>query len=178
IPLPDSSVKRRLTIMLILISLFRLDAKTFSQNPGISLDFNQIEIGTLFKEIERATGMSFLYNIEDVDLKKKVDVHVKDKPLSEVLSATLSEFNLSFEIDKDQIVLYPDSQKKFRKKDSIRQVDNQNQQDPIVITGTVTDGNGVPLPGVNITIEGTSKGTSTDFDGNYEIEAEEGQKLV
>lgn len=178
IPLPDSSVKKRLTIVFILISLFRLDAKTFSQNPGISLDFDQIEIGALFKEIERATGMNFLYNIEDVDLKKKVDVHVEDKPLSEVLSSTLSEFNLTFEIDKDQIVLYPDSQKKFRKKDSIRQVDNQNQQDPIVITGTVTDGNDVPLPGVNITIEGTSKGTSTDFDGNYEIEAEEGQKLV
>src|SRR5699024_7380483 len=35
----------------------------------------------------------------------------------------------------------------------------------------------VPLPGVNITIEGTSDGTSTDFDGNYEIEVEEGQTL-
>src|SRR5699024_12197532 len=29
----------------------------------------------------------------------------------------------------------------------------------------------------NISIEGTSKGTSTDFDGDYEIEAEEGQVL-
>src|SRR5690625_3913216 len=46
------------------------------------------------------------------------------------------------------------------------------------ITGTVKDDEDTPLPGVNITVEGTSKGTSTDFDGEYEIEAEEGQVLI
>jgi len=33
------------------------------------------------------------------------------------------------------------------------------------ISGVVTDENNVPLPGVNITVEGTSRGTQTDFDG-------------
>ena len=33
------------------------------------------------------------------------------------------------------------------------------------ITGTVTDADGLPLPGVNIVVEGTSSGTQTDFDG-------------
>jgi TonB-linked SusC/RagA family outer membrane protein len=46
------------------------------------------------------------------------------------------------------------------------------------ITGTVTDGNGLPLPGVNIVVEGTSSGTQTDFDGNYAISAGEGQVLL
>ena len=36
------------------------------------------------------------------------------------------------------------------------------------ITGVVSDDEG-PLPGVNVIIEGTSIGTSTDFDGNYTI---------
>ncbi|MEO0572210.1 MAG: carboxypeptidase-like regulatory domain-containing protein, partial [Bacteroidota bacterium] len=35
------------------------------------------------------------------------------------------------------------------------------------ISGTVTDSDGLPLPGVNIVVEGTSNGTQTDFDGNY-----------
>jgi len=39
------------------------------------------------------------------------------------------------------------------------------------ISGTVTDDAGLPLPGVNVLIEGTSTGTQTDFDGNYTIEA-------
>lgn len=46
------------------------------------------------------------------------------------------------------------------------------------ITGTVTDADGLPLPGVNVLIKGTSTGTQTDFDGNYSIEAELGDVLV
>ena len=38
-----------------------------------------------------------------------------------------------------------------------------------VITGKVDDASGAPLPGVTISIKGTTKGTTTDFDGNYSI---------
>lgn len=40
----------------------------------------------------------------------------------------------------------------------------------IQVNGTVTSKNGQPIPGVNVLIEGTSSGTTTDFDGNYVIE--------
>ncbi|NKI33234.1 SusC/RagA family TonB-linked outer membrane protein [Croceivirga thetidis] len=46
------------------------------------------------------------------------------------------------------------------------------------ITGNVTDQNGLPLPGVNIVVEGTTNGTQSDFDGNYAISASEGQTLL
>ncbi|WP_179343544.1 SusC/RagA family TonB-linked outer membrane protein [Winogradskyella ursingii] len=47
------------------------------------------------------------------------------------------------------------------------------------VSGTVTDkANAMPLPGVNVIIKGTSRGTSTDFDGNYSIELNEGETLV
>lgn len=46
------------------------------------------------------------------------------------------------------------------------------------ISGTVTDSNGQPLPGVNIIIEGSNTGTQTDFDGNYSIAADVGDKLT
>src|SRR5690606_5673849 len=46
------------------------------------------------------------------------------------------------------------------------------------ISGTVNDDAGLPLPGVNIIIEGTTTGTQSDFDGNYSIRANEGQTLV
>lgn len=40
----------------------------------------------------------------------------------------------------------------------------------IEVSGTVTDATtGMPLPGVNVILKGTSTGTSTDFDGNYSI---------
>ncbi|MFV8839445.1 SusC/RagA family TonB-linked outer membrane protein [Salinimicrobium soli] len=46
------------------------------------------------------------------------------------------------------------------------------------ISGTVTDANGMPLPGVNVLIKGTTTGVQTDFDGNYAIEATRGDVLV
>ncbi|WP_149274824.1 SusC/RagA family TonB-linked outer membrane protein [Pareuzebyella sediminis] len=45
------------------------------------------------------------------------------------------------------------------------------------ITGIVSDADGLPLPGVNIVVQGTTTGTQTDFDGNYSIGASEGQNL-
>lgn len=46
------------------------------------------------------------------------------------------------------------------------------------ITGTVSDSNGLPLPGASVVIKGTSQGVQTDFDGNYSINAQSGQTLV
>ncbi len=42
------------------------------------------------------------------------------------------------------------------------------------ITGTVFDDSNTPAIGVNIVVEGTSTGTSTDFDGNYSIKIPDG----
>ena len=56
----------------------------------------------------------------------------------------------------------------------------EEQQDStkVTIKGTVTDDMNMPLPGANVIIKGTSIGTQTDFDGNYEIKAEPNQTIV
>lgn len=46
------------------------------------------------------------------------------------------------------------------------------------VSGTVVDQSGVPLPGVNIVLKGTTTGTQTDFDGQYSINIPKGQDLV
>ncbi len=45
------------------------------------------------------------------------------------------------------------------------------------ISGTVSDESGLPLPGVNILVKGTTSGTQTDFDGKYSINAKAGDIL-
>ncbi len=49
-------------------------------------------------------------------------------------------------------------------------------QEPV--TGKVLDEDGEPLPGASIVVKGTSTGTTTDFDGNYTINASTGDVLV
>ena len=45
------------------------------------------------------------------------------------------------------------------------------------ISGTITDESSLPMAGVNIVLKGTSNGTQTDFDGNYNIDASTGDVL-
>ncbi|HCX21586.1 MAG: SusC/RagA family TonB-linked outer membrane protein [Flammeovirgaceae bacterium] len=47
-----------------------------------------------------------------------------------------------------------------------------------LINGTVTDENGEGMPGATVTIKGSTNGTITDIDGNFSLNAEEGQVLV
>lgn len=46
------------------------------------------------------------------------------------------------------------------------------------VTGTVTDNEGLPLPGVNILVQGTAIGTLTDLDGNYSLQVSDGAVLL
>jgi hypothetical protein len=47
-----------------------------------------------------------------------------------------------------------------------------------IVTGVVSDNNGLPIPGVNVLVKGTKLGTQTDFDGKYSIKASPTQTLV
>ena len=47
----------------------------------------------------------------------------------------------------------------------------------IKVAGKVTDETNLPLPGANILVHGTSKGVTTDLDGNYFIEVKKGDVL-
>lgn len=48
----------------------------------------------------------------------------------------------------------------------------------LTVTGTVTDSNYDPVPGVSVVIKGTSVGTISDIDGNYSVQAAASDVLV
>lgn len=47
-----------------------------------------------------------------------------------------------------------------------------------IITGTISGPGGTPLPGVNVVQKSSSNGVSADFDGNYSITLDEGEKTL
>lgn len=161
----------KFAIVLVIISLFSIDAKGFSQNPQISLDHNQIEIGELFNEIEQKTDMHFLYNVEDVDLKKEVSIHVKNEKLSEVLEQVLTDVALTYKIRNDQVVLFPMDKEKGEKEKQNKPA-NTAVQDTIKIMGKIKDADGQPISGASVVVLEENRGVVTDFDGNYIITVE------
>ncbi|MEH6407708.1 MAG: SusC/RagA family TonB-linked outer membrane protein [Leeuwenhoekiella sp.] len=51
-------------------------------------------------------------------------------------------------------------------------------QESITVTGTVTDADGLPLPGVTVKEKGTNNGVASDFDGNYTIDLASGNSTL
>lgn len=47
-----------------------------------------------------------------------------------------------------------------------------------MVSGVVSDNSGMPIPGVNVIVKGTTSGTQTDFDGKFSIKASPSQTLV
>ncbi|WP_394749958.1 SusC/RagA family TonB-linked outer membrane protein [Spongiimicrobium salis] len=47
----------------------------------------------------------------------------------------------------------------------------------LTVTGTVTDQNNAPIAGANVLVVNTTRGTQTDFDGNYSINVSSGEEL-
>ena len=47
-----------------------------------------------------------------------------------------------------------------------------------IVSGSVSDAEGNSLPGVSIVEKGTSNGTVTDFDGNFQLNAGDSATLI
>ena len=48
-------------------------------------------------------------------------------------------------------------------------ITNLFAQEGLTLTGIITDETGIPLPGANVMIKGTTNGTVTNFDGEFEV---------
>lgn len=55
---------------------------------------------------------------------------------------------------------------------------NTRVTDSITVSGTVFDESNITLPGVTIIIKGTSTGTSTDFDGKFNLKCSKNDTLI
>jgi len=109
----------------------------------------------MISEINRITGVRFIYNSNDIKGTQNISIDTKNSKISEILDKTLVNNNLTYELYENTIVIKKEKQSAQDKK--------------ITILGKVTDQDGQALPGATIRIKGTSIGTATDMDGKYKI---------
>lgn len=107
--------------------------------------------------IERESNYRFFYNDDFARIDKVVDMEIKNKNINEVLDRLLASSDYSYKIYENNLIV-------ISLKDDTRDLSGEQQN---VVRGTVTDVNGNPLPGVTVSIKGTTKGTTTDINGNY-----------
>lgn len=141
----------RLTLIFIFIILIQVSATSYSQS--INLDVSNMEIRQVIKSIEQQSDYRFFYTDGLNDLNRRVDLKLTDQRIDQVLLALLDDTQLGYQlVDNKLIMLAP-----------------KGVLQEIVITGTVTDTDGAPLPGVTIMIKGTQQGTTTGANGEYSL---------
>ena len=156
-------LKMKLSIYLFLISLFQIQASTYSQNTKVSLDVNEVPIAKVFELIESKTEFKFLVATYEVDVSRKVSIQKENASVTSILEDIFSGFSVTIEIVDKQILIKKETQVVVPK------VNIQTAQER-TITGLVTDNEGMPLPGASILVKGTKKGTNTDFDGKFTLD--------
>ncbi|MGY6647544.1 TonB-dependent receptor [Wenyingzhuangia sp. IMCC45574] len=152
----------KLTIYLFIFSLIQIHASTYSQNTKISLKLDNTSIENVLHEIESKTEFKFLYNDNDVDYRKQVTVDAKETLVSKILDKVFTGTNITYEVLDKQIIL-------VNEQDELNTSLVYEEQKSRKVTGTIKDDNGEPLIGVTVMIKGTSKGVTSDFDGNYTV---------
>lgn len=139
--------------------------KSLSQEVVHFKSNEKLTIDAIFEHIEAQTSYRFIYPSDLFKEFPEVNVKKGEVNVEKLLKNSFSSNPINFEIGAKNSILLSKTPKDMLVEQSIE------------VTGTVTDENGMPIPGVNITVEGTTQGTSTDFDGNYTVTAEEGEVL-
>lgn len=168
-------LKMKLAVYLFIISLFQVQANSYAQNTKITLHLENVSVEKVLREIESNTQFKFLYNVNEIEYAKKVSINVKNKRISKILEELFLKTPITYEVFKKQIIL----KRSLSKGDGANPPKNTDANDyQQMVSGSVKDIDGNPLPGVNVLVDGTTTGTQTDFDGEYSIEAEKGDVLV
>ena len=139
----------------------QVSATVYSQTTKLSLNMQSRQVVDVLKEIEDKSDFRFFFQREQVDVTRKVDVNVTDRSVEAILDELFKDQGVNYKVMPDNlIIITPGSS----------QSDNpSNSQQQKSVTGKVTDTAGVPLPGVTVSIKGTTNGTITDSNGNYNL---------
>ncbi len=152
----------KLTILFLLLLVGQVVAiDSYSQTARISVNMRNTTVKDVLMQIEKSSDYFFLYSNKFIDVERRVDVNLSESNITEVLNEVFRGTNVKYDIKDRQIILSPDTENGESK--------NYLFQQPTEVKGVVLDDSGNPVPGATVILKGTSKGTVTDFDGNFTI---------
>lgn len=157
---------REIIGIFILSSLLQLTASAsnfHSQTAKINLRMRNADLEEVIWMIKKQTEFDFFYNSEDVKNIRGINVNLKNASAEDVLRYCLNGTNLTYQIVHKAIIL-----KKVEKTIRVipkKAVIPKNNS----IKGKVTKKGGQALTGVAVFVKGTTNGTITDINGNYNL---------
>jgi TonB-linked SusC/RagA family outer membrane protein len=147
--------------LILALSMGVLQAKKIN-NVYLKLDLQKASIKKVLNEITEQTKFTFIYSPSDFNISKRVTIQNEKVALNDVLSKLIKNQSVYYTIDNQEIAFI-----KYTASD-------------LLIKGEVKDEQGNVLPGVNVVVVGTTRGTLTDVDGKFQlnVKAEDLEKEI
>jgi TonB-dependent starch-binding outer membrane protein SusC len=158
------SLIMKLSTFFLILGTLQCFSSGYGQSSIIKLEQESQSLLSVIEAIENQSDYKIFYKTDQVDVTQMVSIDEKEATVASVLNKALDGTHLSYVV-MDKLIV-------FAREDAL----NQHGK----VSGSITDATtGEPLIGVNVSIEGTTKGVISDINGNYTIEVpEENATLV
>ena len=139
-------------VILLVCNMLALHATVFSQT-NVTMKGENIPLKTALVQIEQTAQVKMVYRDEAIN-DFNVSFDFRNSTIQETLNVLLKGTGNTYHLlDNSLVVITP----------------VEMAMQGITVSGTVTDGSGDPMPGVNVTVKGTFTGAITDTNGRYYI---------
>ena len=134
-----------------------------------SFHWKNTPVQTVFGQIEKAAGVHFSYNPDELDLQKKISLTVNNQSLPQVIDILTKQLQAQYKIVGETVMV---QSQKAPPKTSSRVADDFN------LSGKVTDEDNLPLPGVTVVNTTKKRSAVTTETGNFIILANNGEVVT
>ena len=134
----------------------------------VNVALTNVSLENSIKEIEKKSHIKFSYNSRALKLDQKVNINANNESLSSVLGRLLTPLDISYVQVSNRIVLRKEDKKVVSALET-SSVINKLIFGEVSIKGVVANTKGEKLPGVSIAVKGTSRGVSTNANGEFSL---------
>ena len=149
----------KLTMLISFCFVVTAAANSYSQATKLNLKTEDTTVKEILNQIESQSDFVFLYNLNELDENRKVDINLENATIDEALHEILRDQHLKYSVYDRQIIIRADESQPHRT------VSGQAQE----VKGKVTTASGDPIPGATIVVKGTTNGVISDAGGSFAI---------
>lgn len=126
-----------------------------AQTARFTIHLENVPMEQVVNEIEAQSRYLFLFN-KDIDSRRIiVSVHAENQTITQILPALFKDTGLDYAIEGMSILVTKKS---------------DESENPVTVSGRVTDLKGLPIVGASVIVQGTTLGVSTDINGRFSLE--------
>ncbi|TPV35566.1 TonB-dependent receptor [Paucihalobacter ruber] len=151
----------RAIVFLLCTTVFSLNPTDSFSQEKVTIEADMvISIDEVFNLIQDQTVYRFLYPQDLFINSPKVALKKGTIEISSLLEKCFSGKDIKFKLSENNTIIIEKSE---------QQTTVNNTPQKLLVSGVVVEQNGQPLPGANILEKGTTNGTQTDIDGQFNL---------